>query len=160
VKTDIDPTQRAALKKIATTCLCQKARKAARTLTRFYDRRFAGSGIEPTQFHLLVGIRLTEPVTVNQLASHLALDRTTLTRNVALLQKSGIIEIARGQDARQRKLSLTKAGRKMLEKSLPRWNRAQQSAVSALGQENFARLSEALSVLSKFAPTPEVPEHD
>ena len=59
-------------------CLCQKARNAARALTRFYDRYFSGSGTEPTQFNLLVAIRLSEPVSIIPLADRLGLERQGL----------------------------------------------------------------------------------
>lgn len=147
---ELDSTERAALKKVAANCLCRKARSAARMLTRFYDRRFAGAGIEPTQFNILVGIRLSEPVSLVPLADHLGLERTTLTRNLGLLRRGGLVEIGRGDDARRRLLSLTPAGRRALKKALPRWKRAQQAAVSVLGKNDFARFSEALSLSNKF----------
>jgi DNA-binding MarR family transcriptional regulator len=142
--------ERTALREVATTCLCRKARVAARTLTRFYDRHFGESGIEPTQFNILVAIRLTEPVSMIRLADILGLERTTLTRNLALLQRDGLVTTARGKDARQRLHSLTATGRQVLKKALPRWKRAQQAAISVLGQEDFARISEGLSLSNKF----------
>jgi DNA-binding MarR family transcriptional regulator len=142
--------ERAALRTVATACVCQKARVAARALTRFYDRYFAGSEIEPTQFDLLVAVRLSEPVPLAALAGHLGLERTTLTRNLGLLQRDGLVRIDRGDDARQRLLSLTQAGRRALKRSMTYWKRAQQAAMSVLGKEDFARLSEALSLSNKF----------
>jgi DNA-binding MarR family transcriptional regulator len=143
-------SESAELKEVAATCLCQKARSAARALTRFYDRHFAGTGIEPTQFNILVSIGLSEPVPLAPLANHLGLERTTLTRNLALLQRGGLVATGRGEDARQRLLSLTPAGRRTLKRALPRWKEAQRDAVSVLGSENFVRLSEAFSLSNKF----------
>jgi len=143
-------TERAALKEVAANCLCRKARSAARTLTRFYDRHLAGAGIEPTQFSILVGIRLSQPVPLVPLADHLGLERTTLTRNLSVLQSGGLVAIGRGEDARRRMLSLTPRGRRVLKKALPRWKKAQQAAISVLGQDDFARFSEALSFSNKF----------
>jgi len=142
--------ERELLRAIASDCLCQKARNAARALTRLYDRHFAGGGIEPTQFNLLVGIALAEPVPLVRLAKHLGLDRTTLTRNLRLLQQGGLVKAVRAADARQRRLSLTEKGKRALRGNLPRWKLAQQAAVAALGQAKFARLSDALSDLGEL----------
>jgi DNA-binding MarR family transcriptional regulator len=144
------PKERDILKSIATGCLCAKARKAARAVTRFYDRHFTGTGLEPGQFTLLVGIRLTEPVPTAQLAGHLGLDRTTFTRNLAVLQRDRLVSVERGDDARQRLISLTAEGRRRLKAALPRWEKAQQAAISALGKENFSELSAALSLPAEF----------
>jgi DNA-binding MarR family transcriptional regulator len=92
--------EREALREVATSCLCRKARTAARTLTRFYERHFAGSGIEHTQLGVLVALRLSEPVTVIQLAGHLGLERTTLTRNLGVLTRNGLVQTKAGTDAR------------------------------------------------------------
>ncbi len=141
-----DARERAALKEVADNCLCQKARSAARALTRFYDRHLTGGEIEPTQFTLLVAIRLTEPVSLLRLADILGLERTTLTRNLNLLRRDGFVEIQRGNDARQHLISLTDNGRQALLKALPRWQQAQRAARAELGGDNFDRLSQALSL--------------
>jgi DNA-binding MarR family transcriptional regulator len=150
MKIEMGADERRALKNIAGGCLCSKTRKAARAVTRFYDRHFAGTGLEPAQFTILVGIRLTEPVPTAQLAAHLGLDRTTFTRNLAVLQRDGLVTIERGDDARQRLISLTVEGRSRLKAAMPRWEKAQQAAISTLGKEKFSNLSAALSLPAEF----------
>ncbi len=138
------------LKEVAENCLCFQARKAARATTRFYDRFFAGTDIEPTQFNILVALRLTQPVPLAHLAGHLGLERTTFTRNLRLLERDGLVESQRGEDARERLLSLSPAGKQALQDALPHWQRAQQAAMAALGQNAFAGLSEALSLATQL----------
>ena len=150
MKVELDDKERGALSNIAQSCLCAKARKAARAVTRFYDRHTAGTGLEPGQFTILVGIRLTEPVPTARLAEHLGLDRTTFTRNLGVLERDGLVVIERGKDGRQRLLSLTAEGRRRLKAAIPRWEQAQQAAVSALGKENFSNLSAALNLPAEF----------
>jgi DNA-binding MarR family transcriptional regulator len=151
---NLDPDERAALREVAATCLCQKARNAARALTRFYDQHYAGSGIEPTQFNLLVAIRLAGPVSMLQLAGHVGLERTTLTRNLALLRRDGLVAMKTGKDARQHLLSLTETGRRALQKMLPRWRQAQKAALATLGNEDFTQLLKAFSLTDKFTKLP------
>jgi DNA-binding MarR family transcriptional regulator len=125
-------------------------RNIAGSVTRFYDRHFAGTGLEPAQFTLLVGIRLTEPVPTARLAGHLGLERTTFTRNLAVLERNGFVVAERGADARQRLISLTAEGRCRLNAAMPRWEQAQQAAISAVGKQNFSDLSAALSLPAEF----------
>lgn len=153
MKVKLDAKERDALKNIAASCLCAKTRKAARTVTRFYDRHFAGTGLEPAQFTILVGIRLTEPGPTAQLAGRLGLDRTTFTRNLGVLLRDGLVTVEPGKDARQRLISLTAEGRRRLKAAMPRWQAAQQAAISALGKENFSNLSAALSLPAEFNKT-------
>src|SRR5258708_5883838 len=101
---------RAELMEVAGECLCFQARKAARALTRFYDRFLAGSGIEPTQFNVLVAIGIMEPVAMAPLAEQLGLERTTFTRNLGVLERDGLVSVKPGTDARVRLLSLTARG--------------------------------------------------
>jgi len=150
MKVELDAKERGALLNIAESCLCSKTRKAARAVTRFYDRHIAGTGLEPGQFTILVGIRLTEPVPTARLAEHLGLDRTTFTRNLGVLERDGLIVIERGEDARQRLLSLTAEGRRSLKAAIPRWEQAQRAAISTLGKQNFSNLLAALSLPVEF----------
>jgi DNA-binding MarR family transcriptional regulator len=99
---------------------------------------------------VLVAIRLSEPVTVIQLAGHLGLERTTLTRNLGVLERNGLVQAKAGTDARQRLLQLTPAGRRSLQTNLPLWKQAQQAAAAALGKDNFDQLSAALSLSNKL----------
>jgi DNA-binding MarR family transcriptional regulator len=150
VNVELDAKEREVLKNIADGCLCAKTRRAARAVTRFYDRHFSGTNLEPAQFTILVGVRLTEPVPTAQLAGHLGLDRTTFTRNLGVLQRDGLVTVQRGDDARQRLIALTAEGRRRLKAAIPRWEEAQQAAISALGKENFSNLSAALILPVEF----------
>jgi|SRR5271155_4673166 len=148
-----DEVNRELLKEVAENCLCFNARKAARTVTRFYDRHFAGTELEPTQFNILVALCLSQPVALQRLAGHLGLERTTFTRNLRLLQRKRLVDVERGDDARERLLSLSPAGERTLQNAIPHWQRAQQAAISVLGRDTFARFSEALSLSDKFIST-------
>jgi DNA-binding MarR family transcriptional regulator len=147
MQNELSVGERTALREVASSCLCQKSRNAARAFTRFYDRYYAGSGVEPTQFNLLVAIRLSEPVSLIQLAGYAGLERTTLTRNLDVLERNGT---QAGSDARQRLISLTQNGRRSLKANLSQWKKAQTAAISLLGKADFDRLLDALSLSDKL----------
>ncbi len=135
----------AQLTEIAETCACLNVRKAARAVTQLYDEVLQPSGLRVTQFTLLVAIALAGEAPVTQLANALVMDRTTLTRNLALLEHQGLVAIARGTDQRTRMVTLTNQGREALVKALPLWEQAQTRFVSGLGCERLNTLLADLS---------------
>jgi len=88
-----------------------------------------------------------EPVTVTRLAKATVTDRTTLTRNLKLLEKQGFIRVDLGNDRRQREVTLTAQGRQALVKALPLWEKAQAHVVEGLGEERWKDLREELSAV-------------
>jgi len=148
----LDLSERKQLRDVAATCLCRQARAAARTLTRHYEGFFAGGPLESTQFHLLLAIRLSEPVSMTGLATHTGLDRTTLTRNLALVRSAGLVTSANSTDARSRLVALTATGRRTLQDALPRWQEAQRQAATLLGPAAVAQLASSLASVSLLNP--------
>ena len=143
------------LREVARTCACANLRKAARAVTQLFDEALAPSGLRATQFTLLVTSRLTGESTINELAERMAMDRTTLSRNLKPLMRSGLLEVRPGEDGRTRLVRITPAGEQALEEAYPLWQRAQQETVSALGEERYeALLGNVSKVVSLAAKGP------
>ena len=109
-------------------CLCLKARKTARSLTRLYEEHLRPHGLRATQFSILAALASKGPTRIGVLAGMLALERTTLTRSAAVLARRGWTATGRSRDGRERLLSITDAGLSKLESALPAWNQAQELA--------------------------------
>jgi DNA-binding MarR family transcriptional regulator len=135
----------------ANECACNKVRKAARAITRVYDEALRPTGLRVTQFGILGITSALQPVTVTRLADETVTDRTTLTRNLRLLEKMGLIEINRGQDRRQRVVVLTKEGRTALKSAYPMWQKAQAYVMDELGRGQWEQLREGLSAITSLA---------
>lgn len=125
-------------------CTCANLRRAARAVTRLYNRQLRPAGIEITQFTLLMALDRTGEITQGKLGKVLALDSTTLTRMLEPLKKRGWIQEKQGDDRRFRIIRLTGAGRGKLRKSLPRWKVAQDRLQSMLGEQTMAELGRVL----------------
>ncbi len=121
-------------------CACFNTRKAARAVTRFYDDMLAPSGLKATQLTMLGAISISGPTRMSDLADMLALDKTTLTRNLKLLEAGGLVAIAAGADRRVRVVALTRAGADAVDRALPRWREAQRRMVEHLGEARWRRL--------------------
>jgi DNA-binding MarR family transcriptional regulator len=131
----------------STPCVCATFRKATRGLTVLYDAYLRPAGLRVTQYSLLKNVIAREPASVNQLAEATVTDRTTLTRNLRVLQQDGFIRIQEGEDRRSREVTATPRGREAVAKATPCWERAQAHVVGQVGVEHWRILREELDML-------------
>jgi DNA-binding MarR family transcriptional regulator len=115
-------------------CLCLASRRAARALTRAFDRQLRPHGIRATQFSILTVLLLRGPLSIGELAEFLGIERTTLTRNLALIEGEGWVDIRPGDDARSRVVTATRKGRTVVTAARAAWRQAQQAASAAIGR--------------------------
>jgi DNA-binding MarR family transcriptional regulator len=123
---------------IGAECLCFRARRTSRVLTRLYDEALRPLGIQATQLTLLSGIAGAGEAgqRMSRLTDMLAMDPTTLSRNLRPLEKAGLAEIGRLEgDRRVRVARLTPQGKSVLTEALPLWRRAHEQVVAALGAD-------------------------
>lgn len=106
-------------------CYCTQSRRIARALTDAYDQALAPSGLKVTQFSLLRMVARLQSPTISALAEATGLDRSTLGRNLRVLQKDGWAALSAGDDERTRVVSLTKAGDLAVRRAVPLWEGAQ-----------------------------------
>ena len=64
----------------------------ARRITRTFDRELRPYGLRATQFTVLVMLSLRGDMTIGQLAEALGAERTTLTRNLALIEDAAWVK--------------------------------------------------------------------
>ena len=141
--TRANPTQ----VRVAWHCTCFNVRRASRAVTEFYDAIMAPSGVKATQFTMLGAVGLMGPASVTRLAEHLALDRTTLTRNLKVLSQQRLVAISAGEDRRERVVRLTGEGQAALERATPVWHEAQAALVEKFGDERWRRMIEDMTEL-------------
>jgi DNA-binding MarR family transcriptional regulator len=116
-------------------CLCLASRRAARAITRAFDRELRCHGLRATQFSLLAILELTGAQTIGVLAGKLGADRTTLTRNLERVETRGLVTVRPGEDARSRIVAITATGRETLIDALPAWRRTQAAVKGVIGEE-------------------------
>lgn len=116
-----------------TQCLCLASRRAARAITRAFDKELRPHGLRATQFSLLAVLELKGPQTIGELAEVVGADRTTLTRNLALIEDQALIRIRPGEDARARMVTITPKGRRMLQAAFPGWRKVQAALSDSIG---------------------------
>ncbi|CAD0266571.1 MarR family transcriptional regulator (fragment) [Pseudomonas veronii] len=91
--------------------------------------------------------RLDQP-SISSLADAMGLDRSTLGRNLRVLEGEGLVRLVEGDDLRNRLVLLTEAGAERLAAALPAWEAAQQKLIDRLGAEKRETL---LALLDELA---------
>ena len=138
------------------TCHCQALRQAARRASAFYDAALAPFGLRVSQFGILARLRRDGPRSIQALAADLAMDRTTLGRNVRPLERDGLLcAAADPADNRSRLLSVTPRGAALLEAAWPAWSAAQAGFEARYGAAPAAELHAALQRVVAMLRSPE-----
>ena len=132
-------------------CAALRTRMAARSVTRLYDEALRPCGLRITQFSLLVAIKVGAPRSISRLADRLAMERTTLTRNLQLLERQGLITVEEEGYRRARAMRLTDAGDAKLAETLPVWRETQDRVVATLGRQHWDDARRLLEDLSRMA---------
>jgi len=132
-------------------CACATLRRTARAVTKMYNQELRDTGLELTQFTLLMALNLTGEITQGNLGKLLALDTTSLTRMLRLLIKRGWIGVKAGEDRRQRLLRLTPSGQQKLDESQPDWERAQKRLRQSLGEASWTQIGILLADMARAA---------
>jgi DNA-binding MarR family transcriptional regulator len=128
-------------------CLCFNSRRAARAITRAFDRELRRHGIRATQFTLLALLELKGDLSIGALAEYLAVERTTLTRNLAIAEEMELVRVRAGDDARERIVTITPKGRTTLRKAFPTWRKVQAALTAEMGNqaaESLRRVARAV----------------
>ena len=130
-------------------CLCAVTRKAGRILTREYDKYLKPSGLKTTQFSMLANIARNPAITVSELADLLAMDQTTVSRNLRVLEKCGYIHVEpEVADRRIKRIRIAEMGVSKLNEAKPLWEKAQSNMERVLGRASIEGL---LSSFKKMA---------
>ena len=128
-------------------CFCTTLRRAARRVAESFDAALAPIGINTAQFSLLRSISRAAPVKLTELSRVTELDRSTIGRNVRVLERMGLLTVGRGKDQREATVSLTQAGAQVLDDGAPLWEGVQGQIEARLGPDHADSLRAALNAL-------------
>ncbi|MCQ4632879.1 MarR family transcriptional regulator [Shinella sp. CPCC 100929] len=128
-------------------CYCNRLRMANRKLSALYDDALEPMGINIAQFSLLRNVERRQPVSLTELGRQLELDRSTLGRNVRVLERMGLVRFGQGDDHREALVLLSERGVETLRASVPLWEACQDDVAGRLGPEKLALLTELNSLL-------------
>lgn len=134
-------------------CYCASLRRATRVISQKYDAALAAANLTITHFTLLTALQESPGARANDLVDVLAMDQTTLSRTLALMERDGLIARHDGEDGRAVHWKLTTAGRARLKRALPHWQAAQESVRQLLGEQDVRRLTDSAFRLAEKLTT-------
>ena len=132
-------------------CICNTLRMVSRVVTQLYDDCLRPSGLRVTQFSILAAVARLGEASLKQLEDELAIDQTTLTRSLTLLERDGVLERASHPDGRIKAMRLTGKGRRALEVARPLWAQAQAKVLRELGTKAWTDAQRQLARLHHVA---------
>ena len=132
-------------------CVCNTLRMVSRVVTQLYDDCLRPNGLRVTQFSILAAVARLGEASLKQLEDELAIDQTTLTRSLTLLERDGVLERASHRDGRIKAMRLTSKGRRALEVARPLWAQAQGKVLRELGAKAWADAQRQLTRLHHVA---------
>jgi DNA-binding MarR family transcriptional regulator len=132
-------------------CVSNSLQKTARAVSRVYAEAMRPVGLTRAQFAILESLARGGAVAVSEMAGHLYMERTTLTRNLKPLEQAGLV-IRRGhpRDARVKEIAITPAGRRKLREARGYWRQAQTRMLALFGETEWRELEATLRGLRRL----------
>ena len=119
---------------MASECLAARIRLLNRTVTNIFDEALRPLGVKVSQLNVLMVVAKRGPISPSDVARFLNMERSTLSRNVDRMRSHGWLKVSEGDSVGKQVLELGLSGRKLIQKSLPLWKKAQAQTESVLGQ--------------------------
>ncbi|TBU93426.1 MarR family winged helix-turn-helix transcriptional regulator [Phytopseudomonas dryadis] len=132
---------------LPTECLCTRLRRASRGVSKLYDDALRDIGLSGAQYSLLRHLQRLERPSITDLAQAMGLERSTLGRNLRVLEGKGLVALQGGSDQRNRLVGLTGAGEQALGQALNAWEAVQTQLNQRLQPRHREALAELLASL-------------
>lgn len=129
-------------------CMCGNVRMASRSLTSVYDDKLKPSGLRSTQLAVLWAVVAIGDGTVGKIANRIAMDNSSLTRTLKLLERDKFVALRAGRDRREKQVHATARGRKAFSLAMPLWQQAQTEVLKRLGSKPLRDVNSMLLRLS------------
>jgi DNA-binding MarR family transcriptional regulator len=131
-------------------CACASIRRTARVVTQLYSQEMGGV-VEPAQYTLLNVLSRLPGTTQVSLGRALGMDKTTMSRNLRVMEKNSWVEPSITDDHRERGYRLTAIGKKVLTAAKPGWERAQRKLRAAIKPGEWDEMLKLFSSVAEAA---------
>jgi DNA-binding MarR family transcriptional regulator len=134
-------------------CLGMRVTRLHRVVARVYEQELQTAGLSLPQMEILtVLITAAEPVRQAVLAATLRAERSTVSRNLALMQKKGWVTVAEiSPTGRAMSVTITGTGVAAFTRASTAWRSAQTAAVRILGADAISVLDQWLDLHPEIA---------
>ncbi len=132
---------------IASACIAVRIRLLNRTVTNIFDEALRPLRVKVSQLNVLMVVAKLGPTSPGDVARRLNMEKSTLSRNVDRMRTRGWLKVSEGDSGRKQILELGSAGRKLIEKSLPFWKKAQAKTEALLGRQGARSIHRAANTV-------------
>jgi DNA-binding MarR family transcriptional regulator len=142
-------SDRGAVDVIVDECLARRVLLLTRTISGLYNEALRPLGLTVSQLNLLVIVAKRGPISPGAVAKQLNMDKSTLSRNVRLMEDHRWLSVSPGPSGRSQSLTIEPKGRKLIETAQPLWQGAQERARHLLGERGARSIYTTSDNLSK-----------
>ena len=132
---------------IESECIGARIRIINRKVTRMYDDALRPLGIRFSQMNILTFVTVRGPIQAFKIADGLSIEKSTLSRNLNILEENGWIKCLPGESGNARNVKITRAGGSLLKKAAPEWAKVQEKVKALISESTVKALIEAESNL-------------
>jgi DNA-binding MarR family transcriptional regulator len=128
-------------------CIAMRIKRLNRLITRRYDEALRPHGLTVGQLNLLAVVARMGQATPVELGKFLDLEKSTLSRNLRLLNTQGLLRSVAASTPAGQVIELSAKGESLFIKAMQSWQQVQQRLERALDTDTVAvldRLSEAV----------------
>jgi DNA-binding MarR family transcriptional regulator len=127
-------------------------RRATQFAQDLFTKEVGPGGLTARQFAVLVTVERDEGLSQTDLVKQTGIDRSTLADMISRMISRGLLQRKRtASDRRANSVSLTAAGRRALNATMPQAVRAEKMVLDALSPKQREALFEVLGVISNLA---------
>ena len=132
---------------IASECIAVRIRLLNRAVTNIFDEALRPLRVKVSQLNVLMVVAKLGPITPGDVCRKLNMEKSTLSRNVDRMRTREWLKVSQGDSGRKQILELGPAGRRLIEKALPFWKKAQAQTESLLGQRGVRSMHRAANTV-------------
>ena len=116
-------------------CFAFDTRRTARAVTNYMNGVLKPFDLTTAQFGLLMAVDKRPDSSLREISVNLLLDESTMTRNLAVLERRGLVQSEGGRGRQGKKVSLSAEGHALLEACTAKWRAANQELEARLDPE-------------------------
>jgi len=121
-------------------CVGYRVRRLSRVVSAIYDEAFGPLKLKISQFGILAMLSGGGPLSAAELCRLVVMDKSTASRNLQRMRRRGWLSVVQDGAGSGQRVSLTRAGARVMESAYPRWRQAQQETIRRLGADGLRAL--------------------
>ncbi len=131
-------------------CLVLNTRMAARAITRKADERLRPYEVTAAQFNILGKLQVRQNRSISDMADDIAMDRTTLSRNLSLLEQKGLVRATHAKAGGARHYEVTEEGKRRFEAVVPIWRQTIAELRTQLTEPDYMTIISGLRAIARL----------